>query len=89
MEERGHYTVIPSPPVLFAGGEGQGGAATTIHFKQEPSMKTLTTNYIRELRQNTTYAEKYLWYFLCAKRLNGYKIRRQHLIYKIPKLINH
>ncbi|MDR3490577.1 MAG: DUF559 domain-containing protein [Gammaproteobacteria bacterium] len=39
------------------------------------------TNHLRELRQNTTDAEKRLWYFLRAKRLKGYKFRRQHLIY--------
>ena len=32
-------------------------------------------------RQNTTDAEKHLWYFLRARRLNNYKFRRQHLIY--------
>ena len=44
-------------------------------------MKNLTRNYVRELRQNTTDAEKHLWYFLRAKRLSGHKFRRQHLIY--------
>jgi len=44
-------------------------------------MKQLTRNYVDELRQNTTDAEKHLWYFLRAKRLSGYKFRRQHLIY--------
>lgn len=43
-------------------------------------MKQLTRDYVRELRQNTTDAEKHLWYFLRAKRLNGFKFRRQHLI---------
>ena len=44
-------------------------------------MKELTKNYVKELRQNSSDAEKYLWYFLRAKRLAGYKFRRQHLIY--------
>lgn len=44
-------------------------------------MKVLTKNYVQELRQNTTDAEMHLWYFLRAKRLKGYKFRRQHLIY--------
>jgi len=44
-------------------------------------MKQLTRNYVHELRQNMTDAEKHLWHFLRAKQLNGHKIRRQHLIY--------
>ena len=34
-------------------------------------MKELTKNYVKELRQNSSDAEKYLWYFLRAKRLAG------------------
>ena len=44
-------------------------------------MKELTTNHVRALRQNMTDAEKHLWYFLRAKRLNGHKFRRQHLVH--------
>ena len=44
-------------------------------------MKDILKNHIRELRQNSTDAEKHLWYFLRAKRLNGYKFRRQHPIH--------
>ncbi len=44
-------------------------------------MKELTKNYVKELRQNSTDAEKHLWYYLRAKRLKGYKFRRQHLVY--------
>jgi len=44
-------------------------------------MKELTKNYVKELRYNTTDAEKHLWYCLRGKRLKGYKFRRQHLIY--------
>jgi very-short-patch-repair endonuclease len=36
---------------------------------------------VRELRKNSTDAEKHLWHFLRAKRLKGYKFRRQHLLY--------
>lgn len=43
-------------------------------------MKNANINHVRALRQNTTDAEKHLWYFLRAKRLNGYKFRRQHWI---------
>ena len=44
-------------------------------------MKELTKNYVKELRQNGTDAEKHLWYYLRANRLKGYKFRRQHLVY--------
>src|SRR5580658_1104703 len=44
-------------------------------------MKQKIKNYVRELRQNSTDAEKHLWYYLRAKRFKGYKFRRQHLIY--------
>jgi very-short-patch-repair endonuclease len=44
-------------------------------------MKDIMKNHIRELRQTSSDAEKHLWYFLRAKRLNGYKFRRQHLIH--------
>lgn len=39
------------------------------------------SDYIRELRQNCTRAENNLWYYLRARRLKGYKFRRQHLVY--------
>jgi len=44
-------------------------------------MKELTKNYVKELRHNSTDAENHLWHYLRAKRLNGYKFRRQHLVY--------
>jgi len=44
-------------------------------------MQKLKENYLQKLRQNMTDAERSLWYFLRAKRLNGHKFRRQHLIY--------
>lgn len=44
-------------------------------------MKDIMKNHIRELRQNSSDAEKRLWYFLRARRLGGYKFRRQHLIH--------
>lgn len=44
-------------------------------------MKSAKLNHVRALRQNMTDAEIHLWYFLRARRLNGYKFRRQHLIY--------
>jgi hypothetical protein len=34
----------------------------------------------RDLRHNMTDAERLLWYFLRARRLGGYKFRRQHPI---------
>ena len=44
-------------------------------------MQSLMKNHVRELRQNSTDAERRLWNFLRAKRLKGYKFRRQHLIH--------
>ena len=44
-------------------------------------MQELMKDYVRELRQNSTNAERHLWHFLRAKRLKGYKFRRQHLVY--------
>ncbi len=34
----------------------------------------------RELRNNATDAESYLWQFLRNRLLNGYKFRRQHVL---------
>jgi very-short-patch-repair endonuclease len=44
-------------------------------------MKDIMINHVRELRQNSSEAEKRIWYFLRARRLGGYKFRRQHLIH--------
>ena len=44
-------------------------------------MKELMKYHVRELRQNSTDTENHIWYYLRAKRLKGYKFRRQHLIY--------
>ena len=44
-------------------------------------MQKLMKDRVRDLRRNSTDVEKYLWHFLKAKRLNGYKFRRQHLVY--------
>ena len=38
--------------------------------------KAKLRQYARELRQNSTDAEKHLWYYLRAKRM-GYKFKRQ------------
>ena len=42
--------------------------------------KTSIYVYARHLRKNQTKAEKIFWKKVRAKRLNGYKIRRQHPI---------
>ena len=34
----------------------------------------------KRLRKNSTDTEQHLWYFLPAKRLNGYKFERQYVI---------
>jgi len=41
--------------------------------------KTLLTR-AKQLRKNSTDTEQHLWYFLRAKRLNGYKFKRQYVI---------
>ena len=41
-------------------------------------MKKLTTQ-ARELRNNQTAAEKYLWQHLRKRQLSNYKFRRQHV----------
>ena len=42
-------------------------------------MKILSSN-AKQLRKNCTHTEQHLWYFLRAKRLNGYKFKRQYVI---------
>lgn len=44
-------------------------------------MKSAPLTHVHALRKNMTAAEQHLWYYLRAKRLGGYKFRRQHLIY--------
>src|SRR5579863_6618248 len=44
-------------------------------------MNQVKLNYVPALRQNPTAAEKHLWYYLRARRLNNYKFRKQHLIH--------
>jgi very-short-patch-repair endonuclease len=44
-------------------------------------MQKLMRDHVRELRQNSAPAERHLWHFLRAKRLKGYKFRRQHLVH--------
>lgn len=44
-------------------------------------MKNTMLTRIRSLRKTATDAEKQLWYYLRAKRLNGYKFRRQYCIH--------
>ena len=46
-----------------------------LSFEQLP---TDVLDRARELRQNQTSAEHYLWQFLRDRRLNGVKFRRQH-----------
>ena len=40
-------------------------------------MTSIPTIRARQLRQNSTDAEKHVWYLLRGKRLNGYKFKRQ------------
>ncbi|HET7370526.1 MAG TPA: endonuclease domain-containing protein [Gammaproteobacteria bacterium] len=43
-----------------------------------PPLPTRSRQRARDLRQQSTDAERRLWYHLRAGRLNGYKFRRQH-----------
>jgi very-short-patch-repair endonuclease len=43
-------------------------------------MKNAILTHVRALRKNSTNAERHLWHYLRAKRLSGYKFRRQYLI---------
>ena len=42
---------------------------------------SLIKNHVKTLRESPTVPEQYLWTLLRAKRFNGYKFRRQHLIH--------
>lgn len=61
-----HYPLPPLPP-----GEGRGEG-------KKPHRRI--TIQARGLRQNQTDAEKVFWNHVKAKRLEGYKFRRQHPI---------
>lgn len=43
-------------------------------------MRSYLTKYARELRQNSTIAERKLWQFLRARNLLGFKFRRQEIL---------
>ena len=57
-------------------GRGQELTKATRFYSKE------TLNRAKELRQNITDAERFLWHYLRNKQLDGYKFRRQHPIDK-------
>lgn len=65
------------PPLL---GEGKGGVAASIRTIKQYSKKTITRS--RQLRSNSTDAEKKLWNCLRQRQVEGYKFRRQFFIGK-------
>jgi len=62
--------LLPSPSGRGAGGEGSA-------LRNPPLPQTALT-FARELRRHGTDAEARLWYLLRARRLGGFKFRRQH-----------
>lgn len=56
--------------------EGAGGSMTKHHEKNSSKMKA----FRRELRNNSTSAEKTLWNWLKGDKVNGLRFRRQYSI---------
>jgi len=46
----------------------------------EPFVYGLLKKFVKEHRENPTYAENVLWHLLRGRQLDGYKFRRQHII---------
>ena len=46
----------------------------------EPYVYGLLKKFVKEHRENPTYAENVLWHLLRGRQLDGYKFRRQHII---------
>jgi very-short-patch-repair endonuclease len=71
----------PYFPLSPTGGEGQGeGAVVTERTIKERAGKAKHRGYARRMRKDWTKAEDVFWFNVRARRLNGYKFRRQHLI---------
>jgi len=59
----------------------EGGIKTTQHWETaDPLNYGLLKEFAFKMRNEPTDAEKLLWYVLSGKKLDGYKIRRQHII---------
>ncbi|WP_374090952.1 DUF559 domain-containing protein [Methylomicrobium lacus] len=69
---------LPSPSGRGAGGEGTGSEAVQPHSK--PSLPEDLLAFARQLRQQSTDAEQWLWQALRDRRMAGMKFRRQHPI---------
>ena len=62
-------------------GQGEGEATTTDKiFKSNPPIPDQLIKRIRELRQNATDAEQFLWQLLRNRAIHGAKFRRQYLV---------
>ena len=71
----------PYFPLSPTGGEGQGeGAVVTERTAEERAGKAKHRGYVRHMRVARTKAEDVFWFNVRARRLNGFKFRRQHLI---------
>ncbi|MDD3722224.1 MAG: vitamin B12 dependent-methionine synthase activation domain-containing protein [Lutibacter sp.] len=71
--------LTPTSTSLSTGSEG--GIKTTQHWKTaDPLNYRLLKEFSLKMRNEPTDAERLLWYVLSGKKLDGYKIRRQHII---------
>lgn len=74
MNSNGANIVTSSPPKL--GGAGGGMATVGRHSRNKQEL----LEYRRELRNNSTKAEKILWNLLKGKNVAGLKFRRQYSV---------
>ena len=71
----GESSSLPSPP--GRGTEGEGNNAQPTHTPHLPLPADLLT-FARQLREDQTDAEHFLWSLLRDRRFSGAKFRRQH-----------
>ncbi|MBE0424378.1 MAG: dihydropteroate synthase, partial [Lutibacter sp.] len=71
--------LTPTSTPLSTGSEG--GIKTTQHWEiADPLNYRLLKEFALKRRNEPTDAERLLWNVLCGKKLEGHKIRRQHII---------
>lgn len=79
-----HPIPSPSPPegkgTRAAGGMGSGIDKKPTHFDVSSETRSLLIEQARHMRSHPTQAEALIWCELRAKKLGGYKFRRQHPI---------
>ncbi len=77
MEGGGAFTYEPLSPPPILGGAGGG---KVIRIKAMLHNRPVLTSRRKELRNNSTPAERLLWSMLQHSNLGGYKFRRQHSV---------